>query len=145
MAFRAAFQQTEVAGCIEPGIRALGNYSQLIVNNGHQGFSGSVDIDTCLTRQYPQDHRWDYAFGLGNRIYYIEIHHASDGQVSVVIAKYLWLRDWQNRQPNPDALKAHSSYYWVASGRVGITKNSRFARSLANAGLDYPIRRLLVS
>jgi len=144
MTFRTTFQQTDVADCIQPGIRALGANSSTVTNQSHHDFEGSVDIDTCLTSKYPQDHRWDYAFGLGNKIYYVEVHHASDSEVRVVIAKYQWLRDWQNRQPDPTALKTNSSYHWISSGRVSITKNSRYTRKLTIAGLDYPSRKLQV-
>jgi hypothetical protein len=64
--------------------------------------------------------------------------HVSDNEVKVVIAKYQWLKNWQNRQPDQSPLKANSSYCWISSARVALTKNSRFTRSLAQAGLDYP-------
>jgi len=144
MTFRTTFQQTDVADCIQPGIRALGNYSSRVSKQSHHDFEGSVYIDTCLADRYPNDHRWDYAFGLGNKIYYVEVHHANDSEVSVVIAKYKWLKHWQNRQPNPAALKTNSAYHWISSGRVSITKNSRYTRYLTIAGLDYPSRELRV-
>ena len=146
MTFRDVFEETEVAGCIRQGIQALGHNSHLIVNNHNTRFEGSVDIDTCLVNQrlYTQENRWDYAFGLRNRIVYVEVHTASDSQVSVVIAKYQWLKDWQNRQPNSQNLKNNSSYHWIASGSVSITKNSRFSRSLTASGLGFPKRMLEV-
>lgn len=144
MTFSEIFQQTEVAAAIQPGIQALGSYTHLIQSEDAQGYAGSVDIDHCLTRRYPQDPRWDYVFGFHEHLYYVEVHHVSDSQVSVVIAKYRWLRDWQNRQPNPTQLQAHSDYYWLSSGKGSLTKNSRYTRSLARAGLEYPKKLLRV-
>ncbi len=142
MAFQDIFQQTEAAPCLQPGLRALGPYSALIVAENPTEFQGSVDLDACLRAQYPQDSRWDYAFGFRDRLYYVEVHHVSDSEVSVVIAKYQWLKDWQNRQPHPAALKTNSSYHWVSSGRGVLTKNSRYVRALTQAGLAYPPKRL---
>ncbi len=144
MTFHLIFQQTDVATCLRPGIQALGQYSRLIDSNEPERFEGSVDIDACLLQRYPQDNRWDYVFGFDSRIYYVEVHHVSDSEVSVVIAKYRWLKDWQNRQPDPPALKRNSSVHWVSSGRGALTKNSRYTRSLAQAGLDYPKKTLRV-
>ena len=142
MSFQRTFQQTDVTDCLKPGIQALGEHSHLIENDTPREFQGSVDIDSCLARQYPQDNRWDYAFGYEDRTYYVEVHHVGDSEVRVVIAKYQWLKAWQNRQPNPLALKTDSYYYWVSSGRGSLTKGSRYIRQLALAGLAYPVKRL---
>jgi hypothetical protein len=144
MAFQEIFRATDVAACVQPGIQSLGKYSRLIETDETEKYEGSVDIDVCLAHQYPHDHRWDYAFGYKNRIHYVEIHHVSDSEVRVVISKYRWLKDWQTRQPNTAALKAKSSYHWVSSGKGSLTKNSRYARSLIQAGLNYPTKTLRV-
>lgn len=144
MTFREVFQQTEVAEGIEPGIRALGHYSRLIETQDTIGFEGSVDMDGCLVSHYPQASRWDYAFGHRDRIYYVEVHPVTDSEVSVVIAKYHWLIDWQNRQPNPTQLKTNSSYHWLSTGHGGLTARSQYMRQLAKAGLAIPKKTLKV-
>lgn len=150
MAFCRVFEKTNVATCLQPGLQALGKYSQLIIinpngnNNAQTLIEGSVDIDTCLVRQYPQDHRWDYAFGYDDHIYYVEVHHVNDSEVSVVIEKYRWLREWQNGHNNASELKKNSSYYWVSSGKGGLTPNSRYTRMLTTAGLPGPVNRLRI-
>lgn len=141
MSFNDIFKKTDVAACLEPGLQALGKYSRWIEGDELGYIEGSVDIDTCLTKKYPQDNRWDYAFGLKNRLYYVEFHHLTDSEVSVVIAKYSWLKDWQNRQPNPHELKANSSYYWIVT-KGSLAKGSRYRRMLTSAGLDYPKKTL---
>ncbi len=144
MPFQEVFEHTEVAACLSPGLQALEQYATLIVREDTRALEGSVDIDACLRERYPQQHRWDYAFGYRARLYYVEVHHVSDSEVRVVIAKYQWLKDWQNSQPNPAALKLNSSYHWLSSGKGTLTKNSRYVRSLISAGLDYPPRELRI-
>lgn len=144
MAFQEIFRATDVAACVQPGIQALGKYSHLIESDETTKFNGSVNIDDCLKSQHPQSHRWDYAFGFKSHIYYVEVHHVNDSEVKTVISKYRWLKDWQTRQPNTADLKVNSSYHWVSSGKGSLTRNSRYARSLIQAGLEYPAKTLRV-
>lgn len=144
MTFRQVFEQTDVSACIEPGLRALGQHSRFVECADRQQLEGSVDIDRCLAAQYPREHRWDYAFGFRNRIFYVEIHHVTDSEVDVMIAKYQWLRDWQNRQANSDALKRNSTYHWISSGRGSLTKRSSYMRRIIKSGLGLPQKTLRI-
>ena len=143
MAFQRIFQQTDVAQSLQLGLQALGQYSRLIQCNTPNQIEGSVDIDSCLMARFPNDNRWDYAFGWNNIIYYIEVHHVSDSEVHTMINKYRWLCDWRNRQPNPHELKRNSNVYWINSHNGGsITKNSKYIRMLSTAGIPPPRKNL---
>jgi hypothetical protein len=144
MTFQNAFQNSEVQEALEQGLRALGQYSSLIQTDDTTGFEGSVDLDRALARKYPNDNRWDYAFGHRSHIFYVEVHHVSDSQVMVMIAKYRWLRNWISGQGQPEELRLNSSYHWLSTGKGSLAKNSRYTRSLASAGLDFPKKYLKV-
>ncbi len=144
MPFIQVFQQTEVAECLREGSQALrGNASCIQVSNPRH-IEGSVDIDSCLQNRYPQEHRWDYAVGYNNQIFYIEVHTASNSEVPVVIDKLNWLRDWLNRQRNAEELFERSSFHWITRGKVAVTKTSRYGRQLTKAGLPSPRRVLII-
>jgi hypothetical protein len=143
VAFQRIFLQTDVAQCLQPGLQALGHYSTLIQCNNPMLVEGSVDIDSCLQPFYPQDHRWDYALGHRNVIYYVEVHHVSDSEVQSVIDKLRWLHDWQNRQPNSQQLKTNSKVHWVNSSSGGsLSKNSKYFRRLSLVGIAPPSKVL---
>ena len=67
-------------------------------NTRHLG--GSVYVDKALENVDPHGNRWDFAIAYkhANRtdevIYWVELHTASDSQVSVVIKKAQWLLNW---------------------------------------------------
>ena len=143
MAFQIIFQQTDVSDCLRPGLQALGQYSRLIHCNNPAQIEGSVDMDSCLIARFPNDNRWDYALGWNNTIYYVEVHHVNDSEVQTVINKYRWLRDWQNRQPNPNELKRNINVCWLNSHNGGsLTKNSKYTRMLTTAGIPFPRKNL---
>ena len=75
MNFADAVRSTpEIAECLKTGLQALGSNSEKIRETSTRSLEGSVDIDTCLRRIYPNAPRWDYIFGYKDRIYYVEVH-----------------------------------------------------------------------
>ena len=79
--------------------------------------SGSVNVDTALTKNYPNAYGWDY--GIGNRptnlgeevVYWVEVHPAGrDGDVKVVLAKLAWLKTWLRRKRDAAWLDAKELY-----------------------------------
>ena len=121
MSFVDAVQSTpEITECLKPGLQALGSNSNKVRADSTRELMGSVDIDTCLAKDYPDAPRWDYVFGYKSRIYYVEVHPAdSTGEVKNVIAKLVWLKQWRKRSaPNLDDLENRSTYHWVSSGRT---------------------------
>jgi hypothetical protein len=98
VSFTEAVRSTfELIGCLKSGLQALGSNRRKIRVNSTRDLTGSVDIDACLTRRYPNAPRWDYAFGYNDRVYYVEIHQGRTGEMENVIAKLEWLRQWRKR------------------------------------------------
>lgn len=52
----------EISDCLKNGLQALGNNSIKIEVSSTRDLGGSVDIDTCLKKRYPNAPRWDYVF-----------------------------------------------------------------------------------
>jgi hypothetical protein len=145
MNFAEAVRRTsDLAQCLMVGLQALGANSKKISvpKNRTRNLEGSVDIDDCVKNKYPNDQRWDYVFGYRGRVYYIEIHPAGTSEVNVVIAKLNWLKQWRKQATALESLRNKSSYYWIASKGINITRNSKYRRMLDMAGIAGPCSRL---
>lgn len=143
--FREAVSATpEVENCYQAGLQALGKYRQKIVPANVSKCEGSVDIDACTTTIYPTQNRWDYAICYDSKVYFVEVHSAETGEVSTVLRKLQWLKDWLNRKaPEINKLKADAPYFWIQSGRFSILKNSSQAKKIAKSGIR-PIPKLVL-
>lgn len=133
MSFVDAVQKTpEITDCLKPGLQALGSNSNKVKVNATRELSGSVDIDTCLAREYPNAPRWDYVFGYKDRVYYVEVHQGRTSEVENVLAKLAWLKQWRKRAaPNLEDLEHRSTYHWVSSGGTeSMLKRGRYGRLL---------------
>ncbi len=115
-----------------------------IVPSDPRRLRGSVDIDTALRKlqKYSQANRWDFAIGFqhSNRrnefVYWVEVHTGSDSQISVVLRKLEWLRQWLGGEGVPLA-DFECEFVWVPSGATKFTKRSRQVKVLAEKGLHY--------
>ena len=134
MSFADAVRNTpDIAECLKPGLQALGSNSHKVKVNATRELSGSVDIDTCLARAYPNAPRWDYVFGYKDLVHYVEVHPAdSTGEVKNVIAKFEWLKQWRKRSSlDLEDLEHRSTYHWVSSGGTEpMLKGGRYRRLL---------------
>jgi hypothetical protein len=107
-----------------------------------RNLTGSLDLDKTMKSQYPDANRWDYAIGYQHvnlseeKIYWIEIHSASDGQISVVLKKFEWLKSWL-KNSSIHLKKFKCDYIWVSSGATTFTKTSPQLRQLSQSGLVY--------
>jgi hypothetical protein len=138
----AVLATPEVANCFQAGLQALGKYSQKVIPANVSKCEGSVDIDACTRAIYPTENRWDYALSYDSKVYFVEVHSAETGEVSTVLRKLQWLKDWLNRKaPEINKLKADAPYFWIQSGRFSILKNSSQAKQIAQSGIR-PIPRL---
>ena len=126
MNFADAVRSTpEIAECLEAGLQALGTNRNKIRVISTRDLTGSVDIDACLAKRYPNAPRWDYVFGHREQVYYVEVHQGRTGEIDNIIAKLRWLKRWRKRAAKSlEDLEHRSTYHWVASGRV----NSEFAK-----------------
>ncbi len=139
MSFVDAVQDTpEIAACLKPGLQALGPDRNRIKVDTTRALEGSVNIDKCLEKLYPNDSRWDYVLGYKGRIYYVEVHPAgSTGEVKNVIAKCVWLKQWRKRSAqNLEDLEHRSTYHWVSSGGTEpMLKRGSYRRLLDRNGI----------
>lgn len=143
--FKDAVDATpEVKNCYKPGLQALGVHRAKIVLHDNRKCNGSVEIDECVRAFYPNSNRWDYVFAYKSSAYFVEVHSAETNEVSVVLAKLQWLKDWLNEKaPEIGKLKAKQPYYWIQSSRFSIPKTSRQYRLVANNGIK-PIPKLIL-
>lgn len=103
---------------------------------------GSVDVDSTLQQFEPHAHRWDFAIGYQHsnksteRIYWVEIHTASDGQIKVVLDKLRWLQNWLKTEGKSMA-SFEREFIWVSSGATSFTRTSPQQKQLAMLGLQH--------
>lgn len=141
--FKVAVEATpELNGCYHPGLQAFGAYSNKIELHDNRECNGSVEIDECVRLIYPNANRWDYVFAYKSTAYFVEVHSAESNEVSVVLAKLQWLKDWLNtKAPEIAKIKAKQPYFWIQSSRFSIPKTTRQYRVAAQNGI-LPISKL---
>ena len=132
----------EIKDGYQTGLQAFGTYSNKIVLHDNRECNGSVEIDECVKRIYPNANRWDYVFAYKSIAYFVEVHSAESNEVSVVLSKLQWLKDWLKTQaPELAKLKAKQPYFWIQSSRFNIPKTTRQYRLAAQNGI-LPISKL---
>jgi hypothetical protein len=103
---------------------------------------GSVDIDSALLASDPHGNRWDFAIGYqhSNRdeefIYWVETHTGSDSQITVMLKKLEWLKNWL-KADGKELAKFERAFFWTPSGATSFTKGATQVRILAQKGLLY--------
>ena len=138
MTFKEAIETTpDVADGYQTGLKAIKKeYRNKIKVFDTQLLNGSVDIDSCTTHLYPNDNRWDYAFSYNQEVYFVEGHSAKTGEISVVLKKLAWLKDWLvQHAPNINKLKASQPYFWIQSNKFAILTTSPQYRRVVQEGL----------
>jgi hypothetical protein len=144
MTFKKAVNQTpHLAGMLKPGLQALRPCDKDHIDvEEPRLLSGSVDIDTALLRVEPNANRWDFAIAYRHKnchqefIYWVETHTGSDNQISLVLKKYSWLRNWLKH----DGITLNSfnrEFVWVPSGATSFTAGATQVKQLAVQGLRY--------
>lgn len=144
--FKQAVAKTpHLEGQWKSGLGALRSQDKLnIVPADPRRLSGSVDLDTALRKlqDHSQANRWDFAIGFQHSnlkrdfIYWVEIHTGSDREISVVLRKLEWLRQWLRGDGAPLA-NFNCQFVWVPSGATKFTKRARQVKVLAGHGLHY--------
>jgi hypothetical protein len=146
-----------VAAALQKGKQALPKAHRAQVVCTDEGrWTGSIDLDAALAKnsEHASANRWDYGLGYKapdglESALWVEVHSAETGEVSCVIRKLKWLKDylpsncpdlWALTRKTPEDLR----FVWVASGRYAILPNSPQLRALRTAGLDPPVPRLVV-
>jgi hypothetical protein len=150
MKFTEAIHSTpSLMGALQSGLKALKTNSGYVVCNNPRTITGSLDLDSTLKDDLPNDPRWDYGVGQklgrpgqnGEKIWWIEIHPASSTHVQPIIDKALWLRQWL-RDNAPLLCEFPSELVWVSTGKVFIQASSPQARKLAMHGVRFAGKRL---
>ena len=146
--FQKAVNDTpQVSACYKEGKQAiLGKERDKIQLTDATKCGGSLFIDECLINKklFPNDHRWDYAIDYDGEVFFFEVHSAKTDEVSTIIKKLEWLKQWlREHAPNINSLRATSKtpYYWVQSNGYHILKNSAQERLIQQKGLK-PIAKL---
>lgn len=142
--FKQAVEETEeIKNGYQNGLKALGNYSNKVELGDTKKCEGSVAIDDCTESLYPQENRWDYVFGYKGDAYFVEVHSAHTSEVSVVLKKLQWLKDWLNsKAPEIKKLQAKDkAFIWIQTNGNHILPKSSQNRLLAEKGLK-PVSKL---
>jgi len=138
-AFKKAVEGTpDIAKAHKNGLQALGSYSTKVKLGNTSECSGSVDLDETTKPKYPQDNRWDYIFCYKKEVFFIEVHSANTGEVSTVLRKLQWLKDWLNtKAPEINKLKCKKigPYFWVQSNGFHIPAGSPQHRQAVQNGI----------
>lgn len=136
------FTDTELADCARPGLTTLEAEHKPLIDGGAQIACG-VALDRCRREQEPNAARWDYVFTLRDEVtaLAIEVHHAAATEVDPMIAKMTWARDLLGRECPSIRV---SAWIWLAapSGEIFFLRQSPSARRLADAGIQFPVKRI---
>lgn len=146
--FKQAVEATPVVkDCYKPGKQAILNKEQDKVElTDPRNCGGSLFIDQCLVDQKidSDKNRWDYAIDYNGEVFFFEVHSAKTGEVTTVLKKLQWLKEWLLvSAPEINVLKAKTPYYWVKSNGYSILPNSSQERAFKQKGLR-PISKLIL-
>jgi len=146
--FKQAVLITEdIKKCYQKGLQGLRENRNKIVLHNPLECGGSVEIDECTMKKYPNSNRWDYVFDYKGEAFFMEVHTANTGEVSIVLRKLQWLIDWlHSKAPELNNLKSKNkaAFYWVQSGGYNILKNSPQERAIIQKGLR-PVSRIVLN
>lgn len=136
----------DIADGYRKGLGALGADSSVVSVKSPKMIDGSVNIDNCTQKLYPNDNRWDYVLSYKGKAYFVEVHPATEGEVKVMEAKLNWLKKWLKQKARllDDYPKGTPRFTWVHSGKCGIAKTSKEYKKAAMLGLVLKNRLSLV-
>lgn len=113
------------------GLQAMNSNSSMLKVSNTRNLQGSVDIDDCTKKLYPDKARWDYAIGYNDKAYFVEVHPANTSNITEVVNKAAWLKNWlKGSALELDKLRT-DALYWIPTGKVSILTNSPQYRQLA--------------
>ena len=152
MKFKEAVEKTlHLEKSYVAGLQALRAEDRPHINaEDTRKLTGSVDVDAALRAADPHGHRWDFAIAYQHKnrkeetIYWVELHTASDSQVSVVIKKAQWLSSWLKGGGAPLA-KFERDIVWLSSGSTTFTLSAPQKKQMAQVGLQHHGLRLRIT
>jgi hypothetical protein len=63
------------------------------------------------------------------------VHGASTGEVKVIVAKKKWA---EQKVADEESDLLMTKWWWVPTARVSFTKSTKYARTLAQNGIEFP-------
>ena len=122
---------------VQAGKQALKNTERpSVVEDRGARVIDSAELDGPYAGEQPQANRWDYLLGAkkgtASRIVGLEIHPATPGEIKVVLRKKDWAVATLRQEGVPGVVQ---QWWWIASGRVRITKTAPQYRALAQSGI----------
>ena len=116
--------------CCKNGLKAIKSSDKGNFNfNNSRNINCSIDIDKCFENTYPNAPRWDYFICYQDKAYFVEIHPANSGEkVKEILKKFDWLKNNILNKASCRISKIH--IYWIATGKVAISKRSRYGKQL---------------
>lgn len=137
MNFRQAVEGTpDIRDAWRPGLQGLEAADRAHISvRAPRSLSGSVDLDSSLASRYPNANRWDYGIGRkgvgrNDQVYWIEVHPATDQEVSTVLNKLRWVRDWLSASGFP-LTDPKPEFIWISSGRTSSSLSAPLRKRLA--------------
>lgn len=145
MTFVAAVRSTpHLKKHLKPGMTAIRKSDRARVRCSQpRRLTGSVDLDSALKPIHPKKPRWDYGIGLGSRVVWLEVHPASSHHIDEVLNKLEWLQGWMETEA-PALRRLRAEFIWLASGRVGFRSGSPQMKRIAECGLKFRARQIVV-
>ena len=115
---------------------------QLIAVSERSRIGDSLELDEALSVAFPKSPRWDYIFSVSDagKLMALEPHHATDSEVSRVIAKKRHAAEQLRMHLHPKYRV--SEWLWVSHGRTSFSRMEPATRRLAQEGIRYVGRSL---
>lgn len=132
-----------LAPAVQDGMRAfLARDRGLIALDQRARIGDSLNLDEALREAFPNANRWDYIFSVADagKLLALEPHHATDSEISVIIAKKKHAAAQLRLHLHPRHRVAE--WLWVSHGRAAFSRMERATRRLAQEGIRYVGRSL---
>jgi chitinase len=130
---------------LENGLKALEKDHSSKIDVKGSKIVESVFLDKCLAKSDPQGSRWDYIIGYNEEAYFVEVHSAITSEVSTVLRKLDWLKNWLFEEGSEvNKIKTQNCYHWIQSSKFDILKSSRQYKLASQNGI-LPKSKLVLS
>ncbi|EPX54939.1 hypothetical protein D187_009678 [Cystobacter fuscus DSM 2262] len=134
---KALKQESALVAAVHPGKRALRKGDrERVVESAAVRVIDSLDLDAQTSAERGNENRWDYLLGTTQSnlpLIAVEVHPANTGEVKVLIAKKRAAEKVLRSELKPGATVKR--WYWIASGKTVITRNTPESRMLDAAGI----------
>ena len=105
-----------------------------------RNINGSIDIDSALKKEYPEDNRWDYSIGYKDVAYFFEVHPMTEKEIATIIKKSQWLKKiLSDKAMNLNSIRDKSCpFFWLSTDSgCDIPQKSKKARLLSDYNIEW--------